>query len=188
MRRLFHNGFCPHQHRSPVPHSTAQMAPHELDQAMHSHIHSPQAQMPVDPSLQIYYPAYSIFQQEQSQPQPHQAMQAQLNASGLSPQVSSPHTPEYTSTPSGGAIASPYQSNPTAKRSPSSSVHNGIAKHRKKLKRDDKDEDLLSSPSVENCTEGKVKATRGSRFVLSFFILITKGSRLSSSIKGLYGM
>ncbi|KAH8117092.1 fungal-specific transcription factor domain-containing protein [Phellopilus nigrolimitatus] len=151
------------------------MSPHEIEQGMQQpHMHSPQAHMPVEPSLQLYYPSYNPYQQ--GQPDPHQQQQhqqqpnppmlpqqppmhSQLNVPALSPQSSSSQGSEYMGTPPTEGVPS---SSRHVKRPSSSSANGSMFGSRKKSRLDEKDDDDMASPSAEN-PEGKVKATRGSR-------------------------
>ncbi|KAL5511348.1 hypothetical protein ACEPAH_4564 [Sanghuangporus vaninii] len=140
----------------------AQMSPHDLEQNIHHHLQSPQTQVPVDPSLQLYYPTYSSYQQSQQHSQHHQPsppvppqqppMHPHLTIPALSPQSSSSRGSEYSGTP-------PVEAFVNGKR-PSSVANDSVVGSRKKSRLDE-DEDA-PSPTAE-LAEGKVKATRGSR-------------------------
>ncbi|KAI5122222.1 hypothetical protein M0805_002711 [Coniferiporia weirii] len=146
---------------------------HETEQGMHPHTHSPQSQVPVDPSLQLYYPGYNPYEQGQPQPHHHQqqngliphqsSMHTQLTIPALSPQSSSSQGSEYVGTPPEGIPSSSHQNfSSNGKRPSSSAAGGGAPGSRKKSKLDDRDDDDMTSPSSE-MPEGKVKATRGSR-------------------------
>ncbi|EJD02176.1 uncharacterized protein FOMMEDRAFT_87458 [Fomitiporia mediterranea MF3/22] len=144
------------------------MSPHELEQTIHQHMQSPQAQVPVDPQLQLYYPSYNQYGQGQQHPQQHPLsnpplppqqppMHPQMTIPSLSPQSSSSQGgSEYSGTPPADPFATV-----NGKR-PSSAANENVMGSRKKSKLDDREEDDLASPTAE-LAEGKVKATRGSR-------------------------
>lgn len=170
--------YMPQHHQMPPPQYPPQIPPQQLEQSLHSQMHSPQQQMQIDPALQLYYPGYNPYQQQQQSghPSPHQ--QSQMSPMHpppppIHPQLSLPaHSPasssstqgsDYMGTPPADSISASSQHRQNGKRSSSSAASGGASGSRKKSRTDEIEDDGEGmSPSME-APEGKVKATRGSR-------------------------
>ncbi|PAV23778.1 hypothetical protein PNOK_0084600 [Pyrrhoderma noxium] len=159
-------------HHMSSSHYQQQMSPHELDHGMHAHMQSPQSQIPVDPSLQLYYPGYNPYQQGQQLPQHQQhpnppippqqpPMHPQLTVPELSPQSSSSQD-DYLDTPSIEGLASSARSISSNGKRPPSAANSILGSSRKRSRMDDREDDDIASPTTD-IPEVKVKATRGSR-------------------------
>lgn len=174
----YNSYYSPVDHPYPQAHYSSHLSAHDIDQAIHSSMHPPQSHIPVDPSLQLYYPGYNAYTHNQPialpQPQPHDmnlptqpSLPAQVAVPSLSPQSSSSQASEYAVTPPGdGGMASPSIS--IAR--PQVLLSNGSQYGSRKRSRLDDNDDDLASPASE-FPEGKVKATRGSRYVFPFSLI-----------------
>ena len=176
-----HQYYMPQHHQMPPPQYPPQMSPQQLDQSMHAQLHSPQQQIPIDPTLQLYYPTYNPYQQQQQpgQPSPHQQQISPMHPPPppMHPQLSLPaHSPasssstqgsDYMGTPPADSISTTSRHSTNGKRSSSSTASGGASGSRKKSKMDDGGEDGGGMSPATEAAEGKVKATRGSRCVSS---------------------
>lgn len=175
----YNNYYIPVEHHIAQAHYQSHIPTHDLDQAVHPSMHSPQSQISVDPSLQLYYPGYNAYAHPQPiaipQQHPHDmnltpqsSMPAQVAVPSLSPQSSSSQASEYAATPpADGGISSPTH---TIVR-PTLPLSNGSQYGSRKRSRIEENEDDLASPASE-FPEAKVKATRGSRCVIYLLDLL----------------
>ncbi|TDL24905.1 hypothetical protein BD410DRAFT_744627 [Rickenella mellea] len=149
--------FIPPQHSMPYQNQMSQQHDGGMPPPMQPS-QSPPMQM--DPSLSLYQPSFYPYPQQQQQQQQQQAIHPHMNMAHSSP--SSQGSESLGTPPADSVSSSSRQSNNLNGKRSSSNLNGSAGNNRKKLRRDDADEDEDMSPAADK-DEGKVKATRGSR-------------------------